>query len=74
MPLANAYSRWRERLADDFALANIKEPRSFASAMTLLADQNLAEANPDGWVVLLFYSHPPLADRIAKAVGYQALN
>lgn len=74
MPLANAYSRWRERLADNFALANIEEPQSFASAMTLLADQNLADANPDRWVVLLFYSHPPLADRIANASQQHAVN
>jgi STE24 endopeptidase len=67
MPLSNAYSRWRERLADDFALDNIEQPQSFASAMTRLTDQNLAEADPDRWVVLLLYSHPPLAHRIARA-------
>jgi STE24 endopeptidase len=74
MPLSNAYSRWRERLADDFALATIEQPQAFAGAMTLLADQNLAEADPDRWVVLLLYSHPPLAERIARAAEFQVSN
>jgi len=67
MPLSNAYSRWRESLADDFSLAVTAKPTAFASAMTRLANQNLAEAEPSRWVVFLLYSHPPLASRIEKA-------
>ncbi len=63
MPLSNAYSRWRESLADDFSLAVTGKPDAFASAMTRLANQNLAEAEPAAWVVLLLYSHPPLKTR-----------
>lgn len=67
MPLGNAYSRWRESLADDFSLEQTRLPRSFADAMTRLANQNLAEVDPESWVVFLLCSHPPLRDRIQKA-------
>ena len=67
MPASNAFSRWREALADDFSLALTEKPQAFASAMTRLANQNLAEADPERWVVALLYSHPPLRDRIQKA-------
>jgi STE24 endopeptidase len=74
MPLTNAYSRWREGLADDFALDNIDHPQAFATAMIRLANQNLAEADPERWIVLLLHSHPPLSKRIANAQNYQAQN
>ena len=72
LPLANAFSRWRETLADDFALHTTHSPEAFASAMTRLANQNLAEAEPEHWVVVLLHSHPPLQDRIRKARRWAA--
>jgi hypothetical protein len=35
--------------------------------MTRLANQNLADADPAPWEVLLLYSHPPIRDRVAAA-------
>lgn len=67
MPFANAFSRWRESMADNYALEVTHKSEPFASAMTRLANQNLAEADPEHWVVLLLYSHPPLRSRIEKA-------
>ncbi|MEX0788404.1 MAG: M48 family metalloprotease [Anaerolineales bacterium] len=67
LPLANAYSRWRESMADEFALRLSQKPGAFASAMTRLANQNLADADPEPWVVWLLHSHPPLRERIARA-------
>jgi STE24 endopeptidase len=67
MPLSNAYSRWRERLADRYALETTRKPEAFASAMTRLANQNLAEADPDRWVEVLLYSHPAISRRVAMA-------
>ncbi|MEW6287004.1 MAG: M48 family metallopeptidase [Chloroflexota bacterium] len=67
MPLENALSRWREAKADDYALQVTGKGEAFASALTRLANQNLEEVDPEKWVVLLFYSHPPLGERIAKA-------
>ncbi len=67
MPLNNAVSRWRENMADDYALQSTGKNQAFASAFTRLANQNLGEVDPEKWVVFLFYSHPPLGERIAKA-------
>jgi len=72
MPLGNAYSRWRERLADRYALESTRKPDAFADAMTRLANQNLADANPERWVVLLLYSHPPIRERVAAAQAFAA--
>ncbi len=67
MPLTNAWSRWRERMADDFAVDLTANPAAFASAMTRLANQNLADVDPEPWVVFLLHSHPPLRQRIQRA-------
>lgn len=67
MPLGNAWSRWRERLADRYSLQQTGKSRAFASAITRLANQNLAEVDPEPRVVFLLYSHPPLSERIAMA-------
>jgi STE24 endopeptidase len=67
MPLANGWSRWRERLADRYAVQATGKPLAFASAMVRLADQNLGELEPSPWVVFLLHSHPPLSERIAAA-------
>jgi STE24 endopeptidase len=70
MPLENGFSRWRERMADSFALETTHKPRDFASAFTRLANQNLSEIDPEPWVVFLFYNHPPLNARIEKAENW----
>jgi STE24 endopeptidase len=66
-PLMGAITRWRERMADDFALEITHKPRDFESALTRLANQNLGEVDPPRWVVWLFHDHPPLGERIANA-------
>jgi STE24 endopeptidase len=72
MPIENAVSRWRENMADDYALESTGKKQAFASAFTRLANQNLGEVDPEKWVVWLFYSHPPLGERIAKANNWKA--
>src|SRR5688500_2153310 len=71
MPIDNAVSRWRERMADDYALQATGKREAFASAFTRLANQNLGEVDPEKWVVFLFYSHPPLGERIEKARNWK---
>ena len=71
-PLDNAVSRWRENMADDYALSSTKKGEAFASAFTRLANQNLGEIDPEKWVVFMFYSHPPLGERIEKAKRFIA--
>ena len=70
MPLSNGFSRWRERLADRYALQATRNGKAFASAMTRLANQNLAEIDPEPWVEWLLYSHPALKKRIEMAKGF----
>jgi STE24 endopeptidase len=67
MPLGNAFSRWRERRADEYALRSTGKGAAYASALTRLANQNLAEADPEPWVEFLLHSHPALGKRIAMA-------
>jgi STE24 endopeptidase len=71
MPISNAVSRWREKMADDYALQATGKNEAFASAFTRLANQNLGEIDPEKWVVIMFYSHPPLGERIEKARNWK---
>ncbi len=66
MPLGNAYSQWRESLADDYALETTRNARAFVGAMEKLANQNLAELEPEPWVEYLLYDHPPIGKRIKR--------
>jgi STE24 endopeptidase len=66
-PLDNAVSRWRESMADQYALQSTGKGQAFASAFTRLANQNLGEVDPEKWVVFMFYDHPPLGERIKMA-------
>lgn len=66
-PAVHALSRSQERRADRFALETTARPDAFISAMKRLSQQNLAEDTPSRVVQWLFYSHPPLRERIAAA-------
>jgi Zn-dependent protease with chaperone function len=69
IPVAHAISRAHERSADRFAIELTRNPAAFISAMRRLGAQNLAEEHPSKIVQWLFYSHPPLRDRIDAAQG-----
>lgn len=71
VPVAHAMSRAFERSADRYALALTKNPAAFISAMRRLAAQNLAEEHPSKIVQWLFYSHPPVRERIAAAQAFR---
>ncbi len=70
-PIDNTVSRWRERLADEYALAATSKNQAFASAFVRLANQNLGEVDAEKWVVFMFYSHPPLKERIDMAESWR---
>jgi Zn-dependent protease with chaperone function len=70
-PLENAVSRWREHMADEYALQATGKNEAFATAFIRLANQNLGEVDPEKWVVFLFYSHPPLGERIELARNWK---
>jgi Zn-dependent protease with chaperone function len=71
MPIENGFSRWRERMADGYALQSTGKTEAFASAFVRLANQNLGEIDPEQWVVWLFYDHPPLGERIEMAKNWK---
>ncbi len=64
-PFQAALSRHLERQADLFILGRVEKPETLASALTKLAAHNLADPTPSRLVELLFYTHPPIAKRIA---------
>ena len=66
-PLANASSRRMERAADRFAIDLTRNPEAFASAMERLGTQNLTEERPPRLARWFFYTHPPVAERVAAA-------
>jgi STE24 endopeptidase len=72
MPLGNAWSRSREVMADTYALETTQKPQAFISAMTRLANQNLADAEPPAWVEFLLHSHPSIHKRVAMAESFRA--
>ena len=72
VPAAHSMSRGFERNADRFALDLTRNPDAFISAMRRLGAQNLAEEDPSRVVQWLFYSHPPVRDRIAAAQAFKA--
>jgi len=71
VPAAHAMSRGFERKADRFALRLTRNPAAFISAMRRLGARNLAEEDPSTIVQWLFYSHPPIRDRIAAAQSFE---
>jgi STE24 endopeptidase len=70
LPAVNAASRAMERDADRFAITLTGNLEAFSSAMRRLASQNLAEEHPSRFARWLFYSHPPVTERIAAAAEW----
>jgi Zn-dependent protease with chaperone function len=67
MPIQNAYSRRLERECDRYAIKKTNNPEAFISTMDKLAEQNLADRNPNRLIEILFYDHPPISKRIEMA-------
>lgn len=66
-PAVNALCRRFESEADKAAIQATGLTAAFISAMEKLADQNLSDRDPPAVLVWLFYSHPPVSERIAGA-------
>lgn len=72
MPISNGYSRRVEYQADEYALQSTGMVEPFKSAMSRLANQNLAEAEPSPLVEFIFYSHPSMQKRLEHADRFVA--
>jgi STE24 endopeptidase len=73
-PLNNFLSRDFEKKADKYALDNIQNKRSFMTALAGLANRNLSNAYPEWWVKILFYSHPPIGERLEMAKKMESIH
>jgi STE24 endopeptidase len=67
LPVINGLSRFGESQADDFALAVSQKPAASAAMFEGLARENLSMVDVPTWEKVIFYTHPPLAERINKA-------
>ena len=74
MPAMNAYSRYNERQADRYCFTAIPSVAPFITSMDKLAEQNLAERKPAGWLEWLFHSHPAIWRRIQAAQAFSKTN
>ena len=71
MPTLNVISRFFERQADRFAFEKTNNPDAFISGMSRLAEQNLANKEPNAVIEFLLYSHPSISKRIKAAEEYK---
>ncbi|SRR6266700_1375438 len=70
MPIGNGLSRAIEYQADEYALQTTKMVGVFKSAMTRLANQNLADVEPSPLVEILFHDHPSIGKRLKHADAF----
>ncbi|MBN2021192.1 MAG: M48 family metallopeptidase [Pirellulales bacterium] len=68
-PAQNAISRRFERQCDQYALERTGLGDAYVSAFRKLARLNKDDPDPHWLEVLLFHSHPPIAQRLALARG-----
>jgi len=66
-PLEAMVSRLFEKEADNLALKVTGAQEAFISLMEKLASQNLADRNPHPLIKFLFFTHPPIDERIKIA-------
>ena len=69
-PIGNAISRTIEYQADEYALQATKKVDAFKSAMTRLANQNLADIEPSPLIEFLFHDHPSIGRRLKHADAF----
>ncbi len=72
LPAANLLSRRHERRADRFALDVTGNHEAFVSGLRRMGTEHLAEERPSRLVKWCFYSHPPVAERVAEARRHRA--
>ncbi len=65
-PMMAYLSRRHETEADTFAIELIKEPDSMANGLIKLGKDNLANLHPHPWYAAVYYSHPPLVQRVKR--------
>ncbi len=67
LPIANGISRAAENQADDFALEIGGKPQAVVHMFERFAVENVSMVTVPTWEKFVFYTHPPLGERIEKA-------
>lgn len=67
-PVQNAASRAMERDADRIAVDLTDDPEPAVSSFRRLAFSNLSDLRPPAALVALLYTHPPIRERIERAL------
>jgi STE24 endopeptidase len=67
LPVYNGLSRFGERQADRFSLVVSQKPEVFIGLFERFAKQNLSVVDVPTWEKLVFYTHPPIVERIDMA-------
>lgn len=65
-PLSSWLSRRHEWQADRFAVEISGTPDALASALTKLTKENLSNLHPHPLYAKIYYSHPPMVERVKK--------
>jgi STE24 endopeptidase len=68
-PLMAYLSRRHEVEADNFAVQLTHSPVPMAEALIKLGKDNLANLHPHPWYAAVYYSHPPLVQRVKKILS-----
>ncbi len=63
-PVSSWWSRRQERQADQFAINLVGSGRELATGLVKLARENLSNLFPHPLYVAIYYSHPPLVERV----------
>ena len=63
-PLGSWWSRRHERQADQFAINMVGSGQELASGLVKLARENLSNLFPHPLYAAVYYSHPPLVERV----------
>ena len=63
-PLSSWWSRRHERQADQFAINMVGSGQELASGLVKLARENLSNLFPHPLYAAVYYSHPPLVERV----------
>ncbi len=73
-PIGAAVSRKYEKDADNYTRRLIGSTRFLAQALKRLAKDNLSNLHPHPVYVAFYYSHPPLAERVARLQAMDGQN
>jgi STE24 endopeptidase len=74
LPVQNGLARYGERQADYFSLSLSQRPEAYVELLEKLAVDNLSVVDVSVWEKLVFYSHPPIAERVRAAEGHRESN